>query len=38
MDRTTIMVIVAAAMSVVGIVSDYFLKRASGEAAPQPAP
>ena len=28
------MVIVAAAMSAVGIVGDYFLKRASGEASP----
>jgi small multidrug resistance pump len=33
-DRTTIMIIVAAAMSAVGIVGDYFLKRASGEASP----
>ena len=34
MDRTTIMIVVAAAMSAVGIVGDYFLKRASGEASP----
>ncbi len=34
MDRTTIMLVVAAAMSAVGIVGDYFLKRASGEAHP----
>ncbi|HTK73751.1 MAG TPA: hypothetical protein VL371_00745 [Gemmataceae bacterium] len=34
MDKTTVMVIVAAAMSAVGIVGDYFLKRASGEASP----
>jgi len=33
-DKTTVMVIVAAAMSAVGIVGDYFLKRASGEASP----
>jgi small multidrug resistance pump len=33
-DRTTVMVIVAAAMSAVGIIGDYFLKRASGEARP----
>ena len=34
MDKATVMVIVAAAMSAVGIVGDYFLKRASGEANP----
>ncbi len=34
MDRTTIMVIVAAAMSAVGIIGDYFLKRASGQPSP----
>ena len=38
MDRTTIMIIVAAAMSAVGIVGDYFLKRASGEASPLATP
>ena len=38
MDRTTIMIIVAAAMSAVGIVGDYFLKRASGEANPLATP
>jgi small multidrug resistance pump len=34
MDRTTVMVIVAAAMSAVGIVGDYFLKRASDATNP----
>ena len=34
MDKATGMVIVAAVMSAVGIVGDYFLKRASGEASP----
>jgi multidrug transporter EmrE-like cation transporter len=34
MDKTTRMVIVAAAMSAVGIVGDYFLKRASDDANP----
>jgi hypothetical protein len=34
----TIMTIVAAAMSAVGIVGDYFLKRASGEATPLATP
>ena len=38
MDRTTIMVIVAAAMSAVGIVGDYFLKRASSEVSPLATP
>ena len=38
MDRTTIMIVVAAAMSAVGIVGDYFLKRASGEASPLSTP
>ncbi len=38
MDRTTSMVIVAAAMSAVGIVGDYFLKRASGEPSPLGTP
>ncbi len=38
MDRTTIMIIVAAAMSAIGIVGDYFLKRASGEAGPLATP
>jgi small multidrug resistance pump len=37
-DRTTIMIIVAATMSAVGIVGDYFLKRASGEASPLATP
>jgi drug/metabolite transporter (DMT)-like permease len=37
-DRTTIMIVVAAAMSAVGIVGDYFLKRASGEASPLVTP
>jgi len=32
------MIIVAAAMSAVGIVGDYFLKRASGEASPLATP
>jgi hypothetical protein len=32
------MIIVAAAMSAVGIVGDYFLKRASGEATPLATP
>ena len=38
MDRMTIMIIVAAAMSAVGIVGDYFLKRASGKATPLAPP
>ena len=38
MDRTTIMIIIAAGMSAVGIVGDYFLKRASGEASPLGTP
>jgi len=37
-DRTTIMIVIAAAMSAVGIVGDYFLKRASGEASPLTTP
>jgi len=37
-DRTTIMIIIAAAMSAVGIVGDYFLKRASGEPNPLVTP
>ena len=32
------MIIIAAAMSAVGIVGDYFLKRASGEASPLATP
>lgn len=34
MDKTTLAVIVAAVMSGVGIVGDYFLKRASGQDKP----
>jgi multidrug transporter EmrE-like cation transporter len=37
-DRSTVMIFVAAAMSMVGIVGDYFLKRASGEASPLATP
>ena len=38
MDRSTVMIFAAAAMSAVGIVGDYFLKRASGEATPLATP
>ena len=38
MDRSTVMIFAAAAMSAVGIVGDYFLKRASGEANPLTTP
>ena len=38
MDRSTFMIFAAAAMSAVGIVGDYFLKRASGEANPLTTP
>jgi small multidrug resistance pump len=34
MNQTTLMAVVAAVMSGVGIVGDYFLKRASGEPSP----
>lgn len=34
MDRTTLAALVAAVMSAVGILGDYFLKRASGEPNP----
>jgi multidrug transporter EmrE-like cation transporter len=34
MDKTTLAYLVAAVMSAVGIVGDYFLKRASGEPSP----
>lgn len=37
-DRTTIMVLAAAVMSAVGIVGDYFLKRASGDSNPLATP
>jgi small multidrug resistance pump len=37
-DRSTFMIFAAAAMSAVGIVGDYFLKRASGEANPLTTP
>ncbi|WKW51587.1 hypothetical protein [Rhodomicrobium lacus] len=38
MERTTLMIFVAAAMSAVGIVGDYFLKRASSDASPLTSP
>jgi multidrug transporter EmrE-like cation transporter len=38
MDKTTIAYLVAAVMSGVGIVGDYFLKRASGEDRPLTTP
>jgi multidrug transporter EmrE-like cation transporter len=34
MDKTTMAFLVAAVMSFVGIIGDYFLKRASGEQSP----
>jgi small multidrug resistance pump len=34
MDKTTLAYVVAAVMSAVGIIGDYFLKRASGESSP----
>ena len=38
MDRTAGMILLAAVMSAVGIVGDYFLKRASGQASPLATP
>jgi len=37
-DRSTLVIFAAAAMSAVGIVGDYFLKRASGEPTPLTTP